>query len=308
MELKNIILPEYEVRKTRAQKNRFIEMLKSRYGDRLTVEESKAFPKSRNIIIGNPDTAEVIYTAHYDTCARLPFPNFITPKATWIYILYQLILTVVLIIPPFACSYLAARYTENIILTELGLFIPLVLEMWLLMAGPANKHTANDNTSGVITVLTLAERLADNPKAAFVLFDHEEVGLIGSSEYAKKHKNIKNNGFIVNFDCVSDGDNILLYCKTPKKSTRACPIIESLKDSADEILAGYCKTAVVTDKALYPSDQASFRHSVAVAALLKSKKGILYMNKIHTDKDTVFDESNITALADLFERITNNLN
>jgi hypothetical protein len=46
----------------------------------------KASFGGRNIVIGNPDTAKVLYTAHYDTCARLPFPNFITPKNIFIYL------------------------------------------------------------------------------------------------------------------------------------------------------------------------------------------------------------------------------
>ncbi|MBE5819089.1 MAG: hypothetical protein E7312_08565 [Clostridiales bacterium] len=46
----------------------------------------------------------------------------------------------------------------------------------------------------------------------------------------------------------------------------------------------------------YPSDQAQFPCGVGVAALRKSKRGILYMNKIHTKNDTVFDEKNIEYL------------
>ena len=31
-------------------------------------------------VLGDPETAKVVFSAHYDTCARLPFPNFIAPK------------------------------------------------------------------------------------------------------------------------------------------------------------------------------------------------------------------------------------
>ena len=80
------IFEKYQVRKTKKQKTAFIEYVKQtaeRYGYEYKVEKG-AFGV-RNIIIGNPDTAKVLYTAHYDTCARLPFPNFITPKNFFIY-------------------------------------------------------------------------------------------------------------------------------------------------------------------------------------------------------------------------------
>ena len=49
-------------------------------------------------------------------------------------------------------------------------------------------------------------------------------------------------------------------------------------------------------KVYYPSDQAGFPVAIAVAAL-KHKKGIgYYMDRIHTKRDTNFDESNITYL------------
>ena len=86
---KEILLPQYEIRKTKAQKTAFIEMLRGVYGERLRVEEEKKGMKSRNIVLGDPDKAKVICTAHYDTCAVLPFPNFITPKNFLVYLLYQ---------------------------------------------------------------------------------------------------------------------------------------------------------------------------------------------------------------------------
>ena len=43
---------------------------------------------STNIIIGDMDKADIIYTAHYDTCAMLPFPNMIIPEQLhWFYLI-----------------------------------------------------------------------------------------------------------------------------------------------------------------------------------------------------------------------------
>lgn len=298
---KEVIFPAYEVRKTKDQKTAFIKMLKEHYGDRLSVETDPKGLKSRNIVIGDPETAERVYTAHYDTCARLPFPNFITPMNIPLYVLYQIVLTVVLILPIAFAEWLAANLLSPLggdaafIGAEVTLFGMLVLEMALLLAGPANPHTANDNTSGVITVLMLADRL-ESGKNAFILFDHEETGMIGSSVYAKKHPGVRKNSLLINFDCVSDGDNLLFVCSDKESDIRSY-----LSDSARGLLEKFGKNAVVTGKkgVFYPSDQVMFKHSVAVAALKKGKVG-LYMDRIHTKNDTAFDEVNLKALTDLF--------
>ena len=95
---KNVILPAYEVRKRKKQKTAFIDMLKERFGDRMRVEESGSLVKSRNIVLGDPDSADVIFTAHYDTCAGLPFPNFITPRNLFLFILYQIGISLLFVI------------------------------------------------------------------------------------------------------------------------------------------------------------------------------------------------------------------
>ena len=73
--------------------------------------------------------------------------------------------------------------------------------------------------------------------------------------------------------------------------------------------------AEVTDKTVlienakfvyYPSDQKSFKKNVGVAAFKKSKLG-LYMDKIHTPKDTVMDERNIEALVFGFRKFLSTL-
>ena len=97
------IFDKYEIRKTKAQKKSFrdyvLSYAKSR-GYEARVE--RAGKQAENIIVGDPREADVVYTAHYDTCAVLPFPNFITPKCLPIYLLYQLILSLFIYIIPFS--------------------------------------------------------------------------------------------------------------------------------------------------------------------------------------------------------------
>lgn len=306
MKWKDKILPSYEIRKSAKQKSDFIDMLKENYGEQLHIEESKAFVKSRNIVLGNADKAKVIFTAHYDTCAVLPFPNFITPKNLPVFVLYQLLLTVALLVPAFIAVVLVAALISNLnqneevglILSELTMFAVIGFELWWMLAGPENKHTANDNTSGVVTVLTLADRLGFDDYA-YILFDNEEKGLLGSASYAKAHPDIRNNTLVVNFDCISDGDNILMSFS---KSAMKTEVYKQISGKADSIMLQYGKNPVVTTASttIYPSDQQAFKNSVAVASLNKAKFVGLYMDKIHTSKDIVFMEDNINALTDMF--------
>ena len=102
------IFEKYQVRKTKKQKTAFIEYIKQTaecYGYDVKVENG-AFGV-RNIIVGDPDTAKVLYTAHYDTCARLPFPNFITPKNFLVYLLYQLLIVGVFVAVTFVIGFLS---------------------------------------------------------------------------------------------------------------------------------------------------------------------------------------------------------
>ena len=303
-EWKNVLLPAYEVRKRKAQKTAFIDMLREHFGDRLRVERCGSLVKSRNIVIGDPDTADVIYTAHYDTCARLPFPNFITPRNLPLYILYQAAIALVFIIPLFALEALVFRLTRDLpelpslLITEGVLILGIVGMFWVLMGDHPNPHTANDNTSGVAVVLTLADRLAGE-NAAFILFDNEENGLLGSMGYASAHPDIRKNRLIVNFDCVSDGANLLVLFS---KKAEALPYYKVLCEGAERTFGGLSRTCEVCRKkgTIYPSDQANFQVSAAVCALNRSRHGILYMDKIHTPKDTVFEDENLYALTELF--------
>ena len=55
--------------------------------------------------------------------------------------------------------------------------------------------------------------------------------------------------------------------------------------------------------AYYPSDQKRFPHGVGIAAFRRSKWAGLYCDKIHTKKDTVLDENNVSFLRDRLIRL-----
>lgn len=289
------ILQSFQVRKTKDQKLRFIELLRSRY-PQLQVEEGGII-KSRNIVIGDVKNAKLLLTAHYDTCARLPFPNFVTPKNMAAYLGYQL-----LIAAPFIALFLGVMFgleqlgIEPFICLWLGYVTMMAAMVYVLMLGPANKHTANDNTSGVITLIEIMETLteAEKSQVAFVFFDNEENGLLGSSRFAKDHKKDQlKSKLVLNFDCVSDGDHFLFVLNKPAYQKYAKLFQRSFPESN-------LKTVTIdpSSKAFYPSDQKNFPVNAAVASMKHHKLLGLYMDKIHTKHDTVFQEENIQFLAE----------
>lgn len=303
-QLSQDILATWQVRKTKKQKTAFIEMMRQRFPEMQVT--SGGFPNSRNLILGDLNTARVIYTAHYDTCARLPFPNFITPKNFWLYLGYQ-----ILIAAPFIALLLLVKWLVGLLgggamlSFWLGYLAMMFSMAFVFMGGPANKHTANDNTSGVITLVELycAMTPQQRSKAAFVFFDNEENGLLGSSALKSvcKKQGIQNR-LLVNFDCVSDGDYIMLVLK--KKANKAYRELFQRcfqPEGRKQILLETEKTA------FYPSDQKNFDLGVGVAALKKGKRIGYYMDKIHTAKDTAFDEANISLLVKSSLQLTDQL-
>ena len=289
-ELSELILSKYQVRKTRKQKTEFIELLKEHQSDHTVTIESGGFTRSRNIVVGDVENAQFILAAHYDTQPVLPFPNFLTPKNMLIYLLYIIFIFLFFFGITLLVVLGARLLFQN---TQIaGALARLTLGLLLIgmLFGPANKHTANDNTSGVITLIEAMHDPQIASRAAFVFFDQEELGLFGSAYFAKLHKETMKNKLLINFDCVSDGDHLMfIFSKNAKQLKEQ---FQSAFPSTKE------KEAIHTDASstLYPSDQMNFKQSVGVAAFNKNKWIGYYMDKIHTSKDTVFDKKNIDYL------------
>ena len=288
-----LVLQQFQIRKKREQKTAFIDLIKSYYSD--AIIEEGGFGKNRNIVIGNVDTAKVIFTAHYDTCAQLPFPNLIFPKNIFLTILYS----VLIVVPFFAVlfpvhlgilylteSFLLAYYTYMLLL--------MVLVISVFYGGKPNEHTANDNTSGVVTLIETIAKLPpeQRSKCAFVFFDNEENGLLGSAFFRKKHKAVMNNKLIVNIDCVGDGDHILFVSNKKARKYFGDAFYSSFKCENGKNIRFEKNT-----NTFYPSDQMGFPINIAVASLKKKPVVGYYLDKIHTKKDIHCDETNIEIIS-----------
>ena len=293
-ELSREILRDWQVRKTKEQKLRFIAFMQGRLPG-LQVEESGR-PRCRNLVLGDPERADVVFTAHYDTCARLPFPNFITPKNFLIYLLYQLLI----LLPFFALAGLLAWGLVRLgvggpgamMLAWLGMLAAI---LYVFIFGPANPHTVNDNPSGVVTLCELIGALSETERerCAFVFFDHEESGLLGSGQFAARHKKAMKERLVINFDCVSDGDHLLFVQSRKAKKRAGEALAEAFSSAGDK--QTYIEGPL---GAFSPSDQIQFPCGVGVAAMNKAPLLGLYMSRIHTARDTVCDERNFSFLVE----------
>lgn len=303
------VLHQFPIRRSKEQKQAFRDAVcawAQKLGYSAVVEEGSF--GSRNVVMGDPENAGYLVTAHYDTCARMMLPNLVTPENPVTFVLYQFLLALVMALPPVIISTLLL-FAGVLILppdqgVELGVtailiwyfsFLMLyVLAFILVYFGPANLNNANDNTSGVVTLLEIMRSLPENQrhKVCFVLFDLEEKGLWGSKSYRKAHKAATDHQMILNLDCVGDGDYIRMY--PTKKLKKDRKKLTSLYKAC-----GYFgkKNVLVHEKGFgyNPSDHKHFPWGVGIVALRKGKLG-LYLGRIHTKKDTVLEETNVNIL------------
>lgn len=289
------ILTLFPVRKTGKQKKAFRAAVQA-YAEGLgyACREEKGSFGSRNVVIGNPDTADFLVTAHYDTCAILPIPNLITPCNFFLYFLYQMLIVAVCFLLAIIIGVGIGLLAGNGLIAGLFTYGAIWAILICMIVGPANRHNANDNTSGVVAVLEIARTLPEihRKKVCFVLFDLEEAGLLGSASYRKAHKEQLERQLVLNLDCVGDGDHLMLF---PTKK---------LRKDRDNLASLYpvCghfgrKSLLLREKgfAFYPSDQMNFPYGVGICALHKGKLG-LYLSRIHTPKDTILEETNVNIL------------
>ena len=286
----------YEIRKTKKQKTAFLAAVTAyaqRHHYTTRIETGKG--GCRNILFGDPEKAEYLITAHYDTPASIGLPNLITPNNPVSFVLIQTLLVGVLLL--FSCGAAAVVYwlTQNKIAALLTWYVIYFGLLLLMLRGPANRHNANDNTSGVITVLEIMASMPESKRniVCFILFDLEEAGLIGSSSYRKEHKTATDRQIVLNLDCVGDGDVIQF---TPTKSARKN---KELLQSISGICGKFGKKELrLRDKGFTAgsSDHKKFPNGVGIMAF-HYRKGIgLYCGRIHTWRDIILEQTNIHIL------------
>lgn len=298
------VLSSHPVRKTKAQKENFrtdvMEFFR-RHEYVVSLEQYKSGGPI-NIVAGNPEQAKYLITAHYDTPPWMFLPNLVTPCSLPLFILWQTFLVLVLIglaaIPAVAVGLLL----KDAFVGYLVWYVFYMAIFLMLRFGPANKHNANDNTSGVVTVLEIAKSMPQHlrDKVCFVLFDLEEAGLKGSAAYRKAHKETTEKQIVLNLDCVGDGDEIFFM---PNKKLRqegatcgcnADATISCLR-KAEGMFGNKRITVRMEGFSKLNSDHKKFPLGVGVAAFRRGKLA-LYVDRIHTHRDTILEQTNVNLL------------
>ena len=296
--LKEYLLMIHPIRKSGGQKEEFRKWLAGelrRSGWRSHEEHYGKFNGSVNMIAGDPDKATIFLCAHYDTPSRMLVPNFVSPTNVAAHVIYHFAAAMIMVILAVLVSF-AVSFPLNQPGLMLPLFIILALGLlWSSVYGPANRSNANGNTSGVLALLAIAKALPHNKRVCLVFLDNNERNLLGASAFRKKHPGAASNSLFFNFDCVGDGEHLLLM---PSKLSRWDESLLSALNKAfsDE---GTVHAKVLTQGLVYyPSDHRKFKFHVAVCACRRLAGLGYYIPRLRTKRDTVLSLDNITAITE----------
>ncbi len=288
----------HPARKTAEEKENFrkyILDLLAKKGIEARVERTKD-GKNDNIVVGDPTIAKAVFTAHYDTPARSIFPNIMIPKNRLVFYLYQFVPIIFLL----AVSFAFAHLVGNVIFNDMSAYmLSFLFAYYGLFFGTMrvfkNKNNYNDNTSGVSTVLSIIDGLSQEElkEVAFILFDNEEKGKKGSKAYYKDHGDAMKDKFLVNYDCVGNGKNVIFIAQKDAVNSNEYKKLEASFNKNDNFELEF----LTYKQADSNSDHKNFPKGVACVICKKMNNGFLYTPNIHTNKDVVADNSNIDFLS-----------
>lgn len=291
----------YPIRRKYADKTRFIEYVKQEVPEyEIEIQEDK---KTRNIVIGDFKKARAVFTAHYDTPAVSLIPNIMMPLNRAIYFSYTIAFAMVIV----AASLFLAQLISVLLRIDnpqftRGLYLFIYFSaFYLLMFAFDNKHNKNDNTSGTAAVMSLIKSIDKDSNVAFILFDNEEKGLVGSKQFYKKYKKEMENKPLINLDCIGNGDEIVVILNNEKMPSAS--LLKETVVSNDRYNVRFFNKS----QAMAASDQRHFKDGVGVFACTKGKLIKLYTPYIHTPKDTVADSENIYYITEKLTEYVNRL-
>ena len=289
----NDLIHNHPVRRSEGQKAAFRESIVSDLSARgYDAKAEKSGGKHENVVIGDPMSAEAVFTAHYDTPATSIFPNVMIPRARLLFYLYQFLPIIVLLALSLGIGYLVGEVLLHSYEAFIISFLVLYYGGYFLMFRTfENKNNYNDNTSGVAAVLSIADALDTSMrgKVAFILFDNEEKGKKGSKAYFADHKTDMEKRIVINLDCVGNGDNIVFIAKPDAQKSDVYTKLTESFSSED----GYSVHFFSSKQADANSDHKSFPAGIGCMACSRSRLGVLYAGRIHTKRDVVANEANI---------------
>lgn len=284
-------------RLTRKQKESFLKALNQELQSRDFVTEQtkiRHWGLPNRSLLTKCEKPKVIFLAHYDTPTIMPFG--ISP----IYMLFghtrQGVSSIFLIL------LMVALFAFHSWLEIVGLgywaaiYLFVISVMFVIPFFFPNPHNAEDNTSGVLSLLALADWIADKPykdAVQFVFLDNEEWGLIGSQALKKvwqKHGHLHSDTIILNLDCVSRGRKpLVVYHKHDHIAREVFPFI----------LSYLPETEMLDMKNTPLSDNFTFRKEGAVNISYADPSiipGGFYIPGVHSPNDRDFFPEKTTLL------------
>jgi hypothetical protein len=288
----------FPVRLKKAQKEAFLHELELEMqargfkSQRLTI---KAFLQN-HLLLTECEKPQIIFLAHIDTPTIAPFwmsPLFKLLGHTRQYEGVLLLLLIIygpglltLFFPEWAP---ALETVTTILLLIFGLsFISLFIP---------NPHNREDNTSGVIALLALADWLKDRPELSqyvqFAFLDNEEWGLLGSNGLRRtwqQQGHPYQNAAIICLDCVTRGQiPLVVYHKNGRIAHKIAPYVQ----------AKLPQTRILNLKHLPLSDNYVFKDLGAVDISFADASviaGGYFIPRIHTPGDNDFSAENLLPL------------
>ena len=288
-----IIDGQFPVRKGRAQKDAFLKYAQAivhKMGYACRVEENKGALTHRNLVVGEPVRARVVFTAHYDTPAMSLWPDLQTPRNPLFNLFYQMLITALLLAVSFGVMLATHLLLGNARLSLWMLPLTFVSLLALIQYGPANKHNRNDNTSGLAALLALMGQLPAEKReqVAFILTDHSSQGALGARAYAKAHPQAQYTPLVIDLNCLGTGE-IMGFAT---RLARSHPAFETLREALDG------KVFNSNRGFAYAADHSAFKCSVGLIACKKVPVLGWCVDRIHTRRDTVADPAVMQKAAD----------
>ena len=125
------------------------------------------------MIIGDPDNAALIISAHYDTGYNQGLPSLVVARNWILWLLWQALTLLLLFAVSLGADLLGGALGLTPQLRTIAFVAVFLLQLLLMMHTFPNRHNANGSTSGVAAVLQLCDTLPEalRGRVAFILFD-----------------------------------------------------------------------------------------------------------------------------------------
>ena len=244
-----------------------------------------------NVVAGDPETAKLIFIAHYDTPLKSVLPPLIMPTRPMTALLYLALPPVLVMLGSFTVSF-ALTFAVNAPHWTLPLFLALLLAALLyLRFGPGETRNVNDNSSGVAALLETAAALTPRYRGevAFAFLDGGFGGMSGAKALRKAYP-LTREKTVVNVSCVAEGEELLVL---PSRYSRwNGELLDAILDSFEN--GEHTTVFLKTDGLVYyPSDNRAFRHAVSLCACDKAGG---FGRLIRPRRATAVDEEKLTIL------------